>query len=271
MSAHTDRAGRRPGGLRVAAAQARRRLCGLLMLWCAWPALAQPAARPVLRIVGMALPPLITAGPTGVEGLVTQIVVTAVRRAGYEPRIEIMPWARAYDEVRDDRVDILMPTWRSPQHETELAFGEQPIFVSEQSLFVRRNAPIPWRGQVADLHGLHLIKLAGALTAPELDEAMAQRRLSVHEAASYGGVMRMLASGRGQVAVAPRLIGQHAVMATGNSQLIHVLEPPLSRQPFYLAFSRAPRLVPARRALDRALARMWADGTVQRILATHRA
>ena len=61
------------------------------------------------------------------------------------------------------------------------------------------------------------------------------------------------------------------VRTWGSSQLIHVMEPPLSHQPFYLAFSRAPHLVQARRALDRALARMWADGTVQRILATHRA
>lgn len=247
----------------------RRRLCGLAVLG-SWPVAAPAGARPVLRIVGLNVPPLITADAEGVDGLVTRVVVTAVRRAGYEPRIEVMPWARAYAEVREDRADALMPTIRSAQRDAELAFGEQPVFVSEQTLFVRRNTPLAWRGQVADLHGLHLIKLAGALTAPLLDEAIGLRRLSVHEATSYEGVMRMLASGRGQVAVAPRLIGQHALWATGNSQLIQAVAPPLARQPLYLAFGRAPHLVPARRALDRALARMWADGTVDRIQAAQR-
>jgi len=273
MTEHDNLGGCRPsgGGFR---AWAPRWLTGWLLVLAGGLAQAQMPApvapRPTLRIVGLEVPPLITAGPAGVQGLVVEIVTAAVRQAGYEPRIDIMPWARAYAEVRDQRVDALIPTIRSPQREAELAFGDQPIFVSEQSLFFRNDAAVRWRGDVTAIHGLDLIKLAGALTAAQLDQAIANRQVTVHEAANYALVMRMLAGGRGQVAMAPKLIGQHALRVTGNSHLIQAAEPPLAYQPFYLAFNQAPHLAPARQALDQALARMWADGTVQRIVAAHK-
>ncbi len=48
-------------------------------------------------------------------GLATEIVTTTLKRAGYETRIEFLPWTRALKYARSGRADGVLGAWRSKE------------------------------------------------------------------------------------------------------------------------------------------------------------
>lgn len=72
--------------------------------------LTQSAAAQKLRLVADAWPPFTDATLVN-GGLATDIVSTALARAGYASDFEQVPWARALFGVGEGRYDVLVNAW----------------------------------------------------------------------------------------------------------------------------------------------------------------
>ena len=67
-------------------------------------------AAETLRLVANTWPPFTDAQLQN-NGLATDLVSTALHRAGYTSEYHEVPWARALQGIETDRYDILVPTW----------------------------------------------------------------------------------------------------------------------------------------------------------------
>src|SRR5471032_2202818 len=108
-------------------------LIGMLLL-------AQPAFAQRLRLVADAWPPFTDATLIN-GGLATDIVSTALARAGYASDFEQVPWARALMGVGDGRYDVLVNAWYDDAR-TQLGQFSDEYLLNRVLFLKRRDDPI---------------------------------------------------------------------------------------------------------------------------------
>lgn len=111
-----------------------------LLACLAGPAVGQ--ASPPLQVVTEELPPYNMNAGGKVTGLSTEVVEAVLRDMGLEPRIQVMPWARAYDlALHADNVMIYSIT-RTPEREALFQWAG-PIAPTRWFLFSAPGRPVP--------------------------------------------------------------------------------------------------------------------------------
>ncbi len=117
-------------------------LIGLLLL-------TQGAAAEKLRLVADAWPPFTDATLVN-GGLATDIVSTALARAGYASDFEQVPWARALMGVGEGRYDVLVNAWYTDDR-TKLGQFSGEYLLNRVRFLKRKDTPIEYN----NLHQLH--------------------------------------------------------------------------------------------------------------------
>lgn len=92
-----------------------RSACLLLSL-LATDALAQPPG--VVIYLPDAMPLAATRDPKG-HGLVGDVALEAIKRAGYQAQIRSEPWLRAQKQVREEHNSLVVPLSRTPERESQ--------------------------------------------------------------------------------------------------------------------------------------------------------
>lgn len=120
-------------------------LLGLLLV-------AQPASADRLRLVADAWPPFTDATMVN-GGLATELVTTALARAGYASEFDQVPWARALLGIDEGRYDVLVNAWYSDERTRIGQFSGS--YLQNRILFIKariadrlqrqpgRTAPVP--------------------------------------------------------------------------------------------------------------------------------
>lgn len=222
---------------------------------------ATPALRS-LRIVGLDLAPLIMTGPNGPCGVIVDIVQQVLAGLGLQAHVDILPWARALQEMRAGTADGLIPAFRTPDREQWLDFPDQPVYRSPMSFFGRAQRDFAWDGRLDSVRRLRFVKLKDGLFADAFDEAVRQGRLRCEEASTFGAVMRMVDAGRADLACAPLLPGLQVLAQQGLSERLQPLNPPVDHKEGFLALARKPELVGLARLLGPRLAQLQRSGQI---------
>ena len=116
---------------------------GLLCAWLSLGAAAEGAR--VMRIGTSEFPPFEYMGPAGlVVGADTEIIAAVVRGMGFEPRFEMMPWARVEAEAAVGRLDMLYSLTASPER-LEKYWLTAPLSSVNDVFFKQVDAPIQWQ------------------------------------------------------------------------------------------------------------------------------
>lgn len=244
----------------------RRDLClgaALLGIDPSWALAPADPARRRLRIVGLDLPPLIMQGPAGSTGIIVDIVQQALAGLGLEAHVDILPWARALQEMRAGTADGLIPSFRTPEREQWLDFPDQPVYRSPMSFFGRVQRDFPWNGRLDSVRQLRFVKLKDGLFSEAFDEAVRQGQLRCEEAITFGAAMRMVDAGRADLACAPLLPGLQVLAQQGLSERLQPLNPPVDHKEGFLALARKPELAGLARQIGPRLAQMQRSGQIE--------
>ncbi|WP_135079960.1 transporter substrate-binding domain-containing protein [Terasakiella sp. SH-1] len=102
--------------------------------------MAQPPE--VLRLVANEWEPYTGANILN-KGLASDIVATALRRAGYDVNLQIVPWTRALKGVESGNYHGIIAAWYSKERERHMAFG-RPYLTNDLVLFKRSIDKIPY-------------------------------------------------------------------------------------------------------------------------------
>lgn len=117
----------------------------LTVAWVA--ALAEGQNRPSIepvRVLTGEWPPIASQAfyaPFLSYGRAADVVVSALRAAGYETRLGFDSFGQAYARARDGRADAAFPYYETPARAREMAFSDPLLEVTEVVFYDRKHAP----------------------------------------------------------------------------------------------------------------------------------
>lgn len=228
--------------------------------------LAHASASERLRLVADAWPPFTDASMLN-GGLATDIVSTALRRAGYATHYEQVPWARAMLGVSAGRYDVLVNAWFSEER-TRIGQYSAEYLLNRIRFLRRKDTSITYQS-LAQLNDYLIAVVRGYAYFPAFDDAPNLRKFPVH---NFSMAARMLAIGRVDLTLEDEYVARHN-LAQEPAQVRDVIEfvpGSLAQNSLHILVSlKNPRHAEIVAAFDREIAAMKADGSYDELIRLH--
>lgn len=236
-----------------------RACCLLGTLFCADLAVADK-----LRLVADGWPPFTEVSlPKG--GLATELVSTALERAGFASGFEQVPWARALLGVGEGRYDILINAWYSDER---TRIGQFSVgYLNNRIMFIRRkDSTVDFNGDYSTLQPFPIAVVRGYAYSAGFDSDEQLQKVQVH---NFPMAVRMLAAGRVQLTLEDELVARY-YLAHESSAVRNAVEflpiPLTSNQLRILVSLKNPDHERIVAGFDQQITAMKADGTYDRLL-----
>ena len=200
-------------------------------------------------------------------GIVTDIAVQALKRAGFEISTIVVPWKRAYAGTVVGKYDVLPAVWLNPERAKELEFGAS-VVTSRVVIVSRKEANFEYRS-LDDLRGQKVGVAAGWGYPKAFQEA---DFFTKETSANLTQSLRKLVYGRINLAIVEEVAARYTVStefkdAAPNLRYSKVA---LQENDLHVAFSRKhPDSKEIRKRFDAAVAAMRTDGSLMKILDSH--
>lgn len=110
-------------------------ICCLMLCVVAASSRAAPPPR-VLTLAANSWEPY-TGATMPQQGIASEIVVTALSRAGYASKIRFMPWSRALNETYGGQVDGVVTIWSTQQRRARLLLSDSYLSNAMHLMFLR--------------------------------------------------------------------------------------------------------------------------------------
>ncbi|MDH1263042.1 transporter substrate-binding domain-containing protein [Pseudomonas sp. GD03944] len=237
------------------------RACCLLLLW---PVLGQ--ASEALRLVANPWPPF-TDQRMANGGVATELVTTALTRAGYRTQYNEVPWERAIRGLQRDDYDVLVNAWYTDER-ARFGYFSQPYLINRVRFMQRKGAGIRYQSLV-DLYPYSIAVVRGYAYSSEFDQ---DSRLTKVGVLGFETGARMLHARRVQLMVEDELVARFYLGRELRSirNELEFLPQPLSENGLHILVSRQhPQHKAIAEAFDQAIEAMHADGTYAEIFARH--
>lgn len=219
-----------------------------------------------LRLVGDAWPPFTDATLIN-GGLATDIVSTALARAGYASDFEQVPWARALMGVGDGRYDVLVNAWYD-EARTQLGQFSAEYLLNRVRFIKRRDDPIEYQN-LQQLHDYPIAVVRGYAYSADFDADPKLQKVPVH---NFAMAVSMLAAQRVRLTVEDEYVARYN-LARESSRVrnaVEFLPKPLSENSLHILVSlKNPKHEQIVAGFDREISKMKADGSYARLLKQH--
>lgn len=230
---------------------------------------SQSAQADMLRLCHDVYPPYLL--DSGADAPLTGIKVVIAHQAaalsGIDIKIIVTPWKRCLVGAEQGLYDGVLMMDRTPEREKGFLFSD-PVYAAK-SVFLYRQARFP--------SGLHWTNLAdishyslGMVIGDHIDDAMEQEFQKVQpifRVRDFFGLLSFLAAGRVDLVAMDGLAARHMVQARKNDSAITITDQSISSEGEYFALSRTKDHAALLPRLNRAIAIMKRDGTIEAALA----
>ncbi|PHN61722.1 amino acid ABC transporter substrate-binding protein [Pseudomonas sp. ICMP 8385] len=228
--------------------------------------LAPTVAAERLRLVADAWPPFTDASLVN-GGLATDIVSTALARAGYASDFEQVPWARALMGVGDGRYDVLINAWYD-EARTHLGQFSAEYLLNRVRFIKRRNDPIEFQN-LQQLHDYPVAVVRGYAYSADFDADPHLHKVPVH---NFAMAVRMLAAQRVRLTVEDEYVARFYLARESPRvrNAVEFLPKALSENSLHILVSlKNPKHEQIVAGFDREISKMKADGSYARLLKQH--
>jgi polar amino acid transport system substrate-binding protein len=219
-----------------------------------------------LRLVGDAWAPYADVSLLN-DGLSTDLIRTALGRAGYSTEYEQVPWARAIHGVGEGRYDVLINAWYS-EDRTQIGQFSQEYLVNRLRFLKRKDSAVDYQN-LPQLHPYSIAVVRSYAYSPAFDNDPDLKKVQV---ASFSTAVRMLAAGRVELTVEDEYAARMALSREPNEVRDNVEFVPRSLSEnslFILVSLKTPGHERIVADFDKAIAAMKADGSYDRLLKLH--
>ncbi|AVJ24978.1 MULTISPECIES: ABC transporter substrate-binding protein [Pseudomonas] len=228
--------------------------------------LAQPVLAQRLRLVADGWPPFTDATLIN-GGLATDIVSTALARAGYASDFEQVPWARALKGVGDGRYDVLINAWYD---ESRTQFGQfSAEYLLNRVRFLKRSDDDIVYHSLARLRDETIAVVRGYAYSAAFDQDTQLQKVPVH---NFAMAVRMLAARRVRLTLEDEYVARYYLARESPRvrNAVAFVDKPLSENSLHILVSlKNPEHAQIVASFDREIARMKADGSYARLMKTH--
>jgi polar amino acid transport system substrate-binding protein len=234
-------------------------LLGLLLI-------AQDALAQKLRLAGDAWAPYADVSLLN-EGLSTDLIRTALGRAGYTTEYEQVPWARAIHGIGEGRYDILINAWYS-EDRTRIGQFSGEYMVNRLRFLKRKTSTVDYQS-LTQLHPYSIAVVRSYAYSPAFDSDAELKKVLV---ASFSTAVRMLAAGRVELTVEDEYAARFALSREPDEvrDNVEFLPKSLSENSLHILVSlKNPDHEKIVADFDKAIAAMKADGTYDKLFKLH--
>ena len=234
-------------------------LIGLLLL-------IQSAAAEKLRLVADAWPPFTDATLIN-GGLATDIVSTALARAGYASDFEQVPWARALLGLGEGRYDVLVNAWYTDER-TRVGQFSAGYLINRIRFLKRKDAPIEFN-DLQQLHNYPIAVVRGYAYSAAFDEDPSLQKIPVH---GFAMAVRMVVADRVKLTLEDEYVARYYLARESPRvrNAVEFLPKSLSENSLHILVSlKNPRHEQIVAGFDREIAAMKADGSYERLMKQH--
>jgi len=191
-------------------------------------------------------------------------LLSLIAPKGYVFSPVVVPWVRAQTMAKRGEIDMLVNIRITPERSTWLKFSTNPTFANPIVVFMKKDKQIPFKSwdELKPLHGG--ITLGDAF-GNGFDEYL-NEHLDVEAIQNVRGNFLKLNTGRIDYFVSGYYLGMSILSRAGFKQQIVALNPPISNTSIHLGFSKRSRHLDVLPEIDRKLAELAADGTLNRMI-----
>jgi polar amino acid transport system substrate-binding protein len=196
-------------------------------------------------------------------GISVEILVAAMKTQGYDINFQIMPWARALDEVTKGRIDLLPATWYTQERTGYLIYSD--TYMNNELSFIKRAGDNFTFSDLSSLNG----KSVGIIRDYGYgNDFLAATNFNKPEANNLEANLRKLQAKHLDLTLDDKLVALSIMKMAGlNSSMFEFATLPLSKNPLYVTSGKAnPNAQQYIDAYNRGLAAIKADGTFDAIL-----
>ncbi|WP_044871119.1 transporter substrate-binding domain-containing protein [Pseudomonas sp. LFM046] len=241
-----------------------RRRCGFA-LFALLLALSSANAE-TLRMAADVWPPFTDARLPG-NGLASELVSAALKRAGHRAEYVEVPWARALRGLQMGDYDLIVNAWYSDERAGYGLFSKP--YLTNRILFLKRKGSAVDFQSPDDLKRYSIAVVRGYSYQPSFDN---DTRLHKVPVMGFQMGARMLAAGRVELTLEDELVARFYLgrELSGIRDQLEFLPRPLSENGLHILVRRShPRHQQLVEDFDRAMQSMREDGTYQAIFARH--
>ncbi len=200
--------------------------------------------------------------PSG--GVSIEVADAAFRTQGYTVRNEVMPWARALEEVKHARVDLILDAWWS-QERSELFIYSRPYMNGPIKFIKRKGDPF----EFDDLSSLQGKSIGLVRNYAYGDEFLKARTYDKVLVTHFMQAVQMLALNRIELTIENELVARRRILRDAPELLnqIEFVKQPLSDNYIYVIASyNHPRHVEMISAFNKGLKIILENGIYQKIM-----
>lgn len=207
----------------------------------------EPVAAP-LRVVGFVYPPFMYPDERSAPaGPMVEVVNEALRRMGQPARIELLPLARALQQVESGEAAAMFTVKKTPQREAQYVFSSEALLIQEYVIFVAQDSTLAFRGDLGVL-AMSSVGVVGATSYGAIFDAAAQQGVfkKLEISSSHEANFRKLLAGRMDAIVCSRAVGVEILKQLQATGRVKISGPPIETTQSYLMFNKAaatPQLV----------------------------
>lgn len=201
-----------------------------------------------------------------VVGISPDIINEAFRRMGYKIKLQLVPWKRAQEMVKDGEADGFFSPYKSAERELLYTFPAEPLLIEKNIFMVRKDSTITYDGDISKLDQYGIGTLMGYTT---LDKYIEKKIINnVDKSLSVEASLIKLVSGERKVdlVVNTDYILWYTAKKMNITSSVKELPPPLAEIPSYLAFTKRKDHSEIIAKFEVELQQMKKDGTYNRII-----
>ncbi|MDJ0623102.1 MAG: transporter substrate-binding domain-containing protein [Desulfocapsaceae bacterium] len=205
------------------------------MLACIFCGYVQ-AKSDVLKIgISNGYPPYYYYTDRGLEGVCVEIVENISEAMGLRLEYVEFPWKRLLLSAQKGEVDAIMPLFKTAERQKYLKFENLILAYEEVNFFVNKNSPLI---EVNSHEALfqHLIGVVSGYSYGKLFDSRHDLKTVVTQNDNH--LLKMFANNRFPVGIGNRFVIAHNATLLGVMDNVVFLNPPLSKEPLYMGFTR---------------------------------
>lgn len=201
-----------------------------------------------------------------VVGISPDIITEAFRRMGYKIKLQLVPWKRAQEMVKDGEVDGFFSPYKSTEREKLYQYPTEPLLIEKNVFMVRKDSNIIYDGDMSKLKHYGIGTLIGYAT---LDKYIESKLINtVDKSLNVEASLNKLISKERQVdlVVNTDYILWYTAKKMNITDSVKELPLPLAEVPSYLAFNKEKDYTEVIAKFEAELKKMKTDGTYQQII-----
>lgn len=235
-----------------------------LTLWI----LADPAKAETYKFVTLEFPPLeYSSDKNVIKGAAVDIVRKIMSDLTLPIDIELLPWTRSLNLVKDGLADAIFTAYKNSERETYLEYCQEVLIDQVVSFYVKKDSRIVFDGDIKKLADYSIGIISTISYGEKFDQAKELYKLKTDRVDSLELNFKKLIAGRIDLLISNRFSASTELARMKLSGEVTELKVPLEVIPSYLAFSKKRKLGDIRDRFDRQLKAIKANGEYAKILA----